>query len=315
MSEAKALGQLYRQGWRPARTIVYASWDGEEPGLLGSTEWAEAHADELKRKALIYINTDSNGRGFLGAAGSHELQHFVNQAANDVLDPRTNVPAARRGRAEILTEGYADKDSVHADEFEAAKAGGDFPLGALGSGSDYTAFLQHLGIASLNLGFGGEDESNGSYHSIYDSYYHVTHFDDPGPGLWRGLVEAGRPRRHARRRRPARPRPLRRFRQCGVALLGRHQEARRRPAREGPHARRPTPRGRLHARRVSARPDRRSARPGHHAAGRHAAAGKRRRSPETRRVRRRRHARPRGRSSRRNAGADQRQPRARSTSC
>ena len=95
MSEAKALGQLYRQGWRPARTIVYASWDGEEPGLLGSTEWAEAHADELKRKALIYINTDSNGRGFLGAAGSHELQHFVNQAANDVLDPRTEVPAAR----------------------------------------------------------------------------------------------------------------------------------------------------------------------------------------------------------------------------
>jgi N-acetylated-alpha-linked acidic dipeptidase len=180
MSEAKALGQLYRQGWRPARTIVYASWDGEEPGLLGSTEWAEAHADELKRKALIYINTDSNGRGFLGASGSHELQHFVNQAANDVLDPRTKVPAAQRGRAAILTEAYVDKDAVHADQYEAAKNGGDFPLGALGSGSDYTAFLQHLGIASLNLGFGGEDESNGSYHSIYDSYYHVTHFDDPG---------------------------------------------------------------------------------------------------------------------------------------
>jgi N-acetylated-alpha-linked acidic dipeptidase len=180
MSEAKALGQLYRQGWRPERTIVYASWDGEEPGLLGSTEWAEAHADELKRKALIYINTDSNGRGFLGASGSHELQHFVNQAANDVLDPRTKVPAAQRGRAAILTEAYVDKDAVHADQYEAAKNGGDFPLGALGSGSDYTAFLQHLGIASLNLGFGGEDESNGSYHSIYDSYYHVTHFDDPG---------------------------------------------------------------------------------------------------------------------------------------
>jgi N-acetylated-alpha-linked acidic dipeptidase len=180
MSEAKALGGLYRQGWRPARTIVYASWDGEEPGLLGSTEWAEAHADELKRKALIYINTDGNGRGFLGASGSHELQHFVNQAANDVLDPKTKVPTARRGRAAILAAGYADKDSVREDEFEAAKAGGDFPLSALGSGSDYTAFLQHLGIASLHLGFGGEDESNGSYHSIYDSFYHVTHFDDPG---------------------------------------------------------------------------------------------------------------------------------------
>jgi N-acetylated-alpha-linked acidic dipeptidase len=180
MSEAKALGALYRQGWRPARTIVYASWDGEEPGLLGSTEWAEAHADELKRKALIYINTDSNGRGFLSASGSHELQHFVNQAANDVADPRTKVPAAQRGRAAILAAAYLGKDDVRADQFEAAKAGGDFPLGALGSGSDYTAFLQHLGIASLNLGFGGEDESDGSYHSIYDSFYHVTRFDDPG---------------------------------------------------------------------------------------------------------------------------------------
>ncbi len=180
MSEAKALGALHRQGWRPARTIVYASWDGEEPGLLGSTEWAEAHADELKRKALIYINTDGNGRGFLGASGSHELQHFVNQAANDVPDPKTGVSTAKRGRAAILAGAYLDKDSVSADQLDAAKAGGDFPLGALGSGSDYTAFLQHLGIASLNLGFGGQDESDGSYHSIYDSYYHVTHFDDPG---------------------------------------------------------------------------------------------------------------------------------------
>jgi N-acetylated-alpha-linked acidic dipeptidase len=180
MSEAKALGALYRQGWRPARTIIYASWDGEEPGLLGSTEWAEAHGDELKRKALIYINTDSNGRGFLSASGSHELQHFVNQAASDVPDPKTGVSTAERGRAAILASAYVDKDSVRADQYEAAKAGGDFPLGALGSGSDYTAFLQHLGIASLNLGFGGQDESDGSYHSIYDSYYHVMHFDDPG---------------------------------------------------------------------------------------------------------------------------------------
>ena len=180
MSEAKALGALYRQGWRPARTIVYASWDGEEPGLLGSTEWAEAHADELKRKALLYINTDSNGRGYLDAAGSHELQHYLNQAANDVRDPKTGVSAAERGRAAILAGAYAGTDRDKPDVVDAARAGGDLPLGALGSGSDYTAFLQHLGIASLNLGFGGEDESNGSYHSVYDSFYHVTHFDDPG---------------------------------------------------------------------------------------------------------------------------------------
>ena len=180
MSEAKALGELYRAGWRPARTIVYASWDGEEPGLLGSTEWAEAHADELKRKALLYVNTDSNGRGFLFAGGSHELQHFVNQASGDVMDPRTGVSSAARGRAAILAGAYLGSDRDTPDEIEAAKAGGDLPLGALGSGSDYTAFLQHLGIASLNLGFGGEDQSDGSYHSIYDSYYHVTRFDDPG---------------------------------------------------------------------------------------------------------------------------------------
>jgi N-acetylated-alpha-linked acidic dipeptidase len=180
MSEAKALGELYRAGWRPARTIVYASWDGEEPGLLGSTEWAEAHADELKRKALLYVNTDSNGRGFLFAGGSHELQHFVNQASGDVMDPRTGVSSAARGRAAILAGAYLGSDRDTPDEIEAAKAGGDLPLSALGSGSDYTAFLQHLGIASLNLGFGGEDQSDGSYHSIYDSYYHVTRFDDPG---------------------------------------------------------------------------------------------------------------------------------------
>ncbi|MBV9527997.1 transferrin receptor-like dimerization domain-containing protein [Sphingomonas sp.] len=180
MSEAKALGQLYRQGWRPARTIVYASWDGEEPGLLGSTEWAETHAAELQRKALLYVNTDNNGRGFLGAEGSGELQHLVNQAANDVLDPRTGVPTAERGRAAILAAQYVAPARSSPELVEAARSGGELPLGALGSGSDYSAFLQHLGIASLNLGFGGEDQSGGSYHSVYDSYYHVTHFDDPG---------------------------------------------------------------------------------------------------------------------------------------
>ena len=180
MSEAKALGQLYREGWRPARTIVYASWDGEEPGLLGSTEWAEEHGAELKQKALLYINTDGNGRGYLEAEGSHELQHFLNQAANDVADPKTGVSAAERGRAGVLAKAYMGLGREDQEVVDAAKDGGDLPLGPLGSGSDYTAYLQHLGIASMNLGFGGEAESAGSYHSIYDSFYHVTHFDDPG---------------------------------------------------------------------------------------------------------------------------------------
>jgi N-acetylated-alpha-linked acidic dipeptidase len=180
MSEAKALGQLYRQGWRPARTIVYASWDAEEPSLLGSTEWVETHADELKRKALLYINTDNNGRGFLSSEGSQELQDFVDSAADDVLDPQTGVPTSERSRANILAASYANPASVRPDLVDTAKSGGDLPMGPLGSGSDYSPFVQHLGIASVNLGFGGEDFAGGSYHSAYDTYYHVMHFDDPG---------------------------------------------------------------------------------------------------------------------------------------
>src|SRR5690242_6765270 len=155
MSEAKALGQLYRQGWRPQRTIVYASWDGEEPGLLGSTEWAETHADELKRKAVLYINTDNNGRGFLSAEGNGELQHLVTQVAGDVTDPQTGVSVAERAKAEALANHYSEAKD-RGDRYEDAKAG-RMPLGPLGSGSDYSSFAQHLGIASLNLGFGGED--------------------------------------------------------------------------------------------------------------------------------------------------------------
>ena len=180
MAEAKALGALAAQGWRPARTIVYASWDAEEPGLIGSTEWAEQHAAELKAKALIYINTDNNGRGFLQAEGSHELQRFVNSAARDVTDPQAGTPVLDRARAALLAGHYLVPGSVDAVDYDAAKAGGDLPLGALGSGSDYSAFLQHLGIASLHIGFGGEDQAAGSYHSIYDSYTHVIQFDDPG---------------------------------------------------------------------------------------------------------------------------------------
>ena len=182
MSEAKALGALARTGWRPDRTIVYASWDGEEPGLLGSTEWVEAHADELARKAVLYINTDSNGRGFLSAEGSHDLQHFVNAAARDVTDPLTSVSVLDRLRANVRERAFAgtERRADDTSDIDAAKAGGDMPIGALGSGSDYSAFLQHLGIPSLDIGFGGEGGGGGSYHSAYDSFYHVTKFDDPG---------------------------------------------------------------------------------------------------------------------------------------
>ena len=171
LEEARAVGELVKQGNRPKRTIVYAAWDAEEPGLIGSTEWVETHAEMLKDKAAVYINTDGNGRGFLGIGGSHTLEKFMNEVARDVSDPQTKLSVLERRRALQLVEG---SPSVKKETKERA----DLRISALGSGSDYTPFLQHLGIASLNIGFGGED-GGGSYHSIYDSFDHYTKFGDP----------------------------------------------------------------------------------------------------------------------------------------
>ncbi|HEX7318281.1 MAG TPA: M28 family metallopeptidase [Pyrinomonadaceae bacterium] len=172
LEEARAVGELAKSGWRPKRTIIYCAWDGEEPGLLGSTEWAETHAEELRRHAVVYVNSDSNGRGFLGVGGSHTLEKFVNEVARDVVDPQKKITVWERARAQRILEGSAD-------ERKEARERADMRIGALGSGSDYTPFLQHLGVASLNVGFGGED-GGGSYHSIYDSFDHYTRFGDPG---------------------------------------------------------------------------------------------------------------------------------------
>jgi N-acetylated-alpha-linked acidic dipeptidase len=173
LAEARAVGLLAKDGWRPRRTIVYAAWDGEEPGLLGSTEYVEQHAAELAQKLVVYMNTDSNSRGFLGAGGSQALEPFVNQAAADVTDPQTHRSVEDRARAAVTVNATTDFDR------DAAKSGRDLPLDPLGSGSDFTPFLQHLGAAALNFGFGGE-EHYGQYHSIYDSYDHYSRFVDPG---------------------------------------------------------------------------------------------------------------------------------------
>lgn len=170
MEEARSIGELAKTGWRPKRTIVYAAWDGEEPGLLGSTEWAETHADELKNKLAVYINTDSNGRGFLGVGGSHTLEKFINEVAKDVPDPQVKMSVWERLRASQIVNG-----SPASRKETMSRA--DLRISALGSGSDYTPFLQHLGVASLNMGFGGED-GGGSYHSVYDSFDHYTRFGD-----------------------------------------------------------------------------------------------------------------------------------------
>lgn len=182
MGEAKALGALVKAGWKPKRTIVYTSWDAEEPMLLGSTEWAETHAAELKKKAVVYINSDSNSRGFLDVGGSHGLQHFVNEAAADVKDPQTGVSVQDRLRAGLAVQAEAPGASPRAVALGkiAADPAKDLPIDALGSGSDYSTFLQNLGIASLNVGFGGEGDSGGVYHSAYDTYEHHSRFVDPG---------------------------------------------------------------------------------------------------------------------------------------
>ncbi len=172
MEEARQVAALAKAGWKPRRSIVYAVWDGEEPMLLGSTEWAEQHASELGQHAVAYINSDVSGRGTLQLGGSHTLEHFVNEAARDVTDPERKVSTLDRYRATKIVGGTAE-------EKQAAREKRDFSLAALGTGSDYTPFLQHLGIATLDIGFGGESESDGSYHSIYDSYDHYTKFDDP----------------------------------------------------------------------------------------------------------------------------------------
>ncbi len=180
LAEARAIGGLLKTGWRPRRTLVYASWDGEEPGLLGSTEWVETHAQELQSKAVLYLNSDENGRGFLGAGGSDALQHLLNQVASVVMDPETGVSVQARLRARTLvnaTGGTTDPDARAATD--AASGGGDLLLDALGSGSDFTPFLQHLGITTLSVEYGGEADQSGVYHSRYDTFDHYVRFGDP----------------------------------------------------------------------------------------------------------------------------------------
>ncbi|UZR94283.1 M28 family metallopeptidase [Chondrinema litorale] len=163
MEEARAISELTKKGWKPKRTLIFCAWDAEEPGLLGSTEWVEDHQDELKDKAVVYINSDGNGRGFLYAGGSHTLEKFFGEIARDVIDPQKGISVAKR------REAYMQVNGIPYSEFK---------LSALGSGSDYSPFIQHLGIASLNIGYGGEN-AGGEYHSIYDSFDHYVRFKDP----------------------------------------------------------------------------------------------------------------------------------------
>ena len=174
MEEGRAFGELIKQGWKPKRTIIYCAWDGEEPGLIGSTEWAEAHDAELRQHAVAYLNTDGNGRGYFYAEGSHTLEHFMDGVARDINDPETNISARERWFLHDISAVHSDH--VGEDRKEIRERA-DVRMGAIGSGSDYTAFVDHLGIASINLAYGGEDR-DGIYHSVYDDFYWFTHFSD-----------------------------------------------------------------------------------------------------------------------------------------
>ena len=173
LSEAKAMSRLANDGFGPARTVIYAAWDAEEPGLIGSTEWAEHHAAELQEHTVAYLNTDGNGRGFVNIGGSHVLERFFNEVIADIDDPQTGVSVKERRRANLSINSSNENTRTE------AKNRSDLRISPLGSGSDYTPFLQHLGIASANIGFGGES-AGGSYHTMYDTYEHYTKWIDPG---------------------------------------------------------------------------------------------------------------------------------------
>ena len=184
LEEARSLGELLKQGWKPKRTIIYCAWDGEEPGLLGSTEWVETHVEELRKHAVVYINSDSNGRGYLSLAGSHTLEHFINDVARDIQDPETKLSVWKRAQLRALAKAES------ADERRALLDRHDIRLDMLGGGSDHAPFVNFAGVASLALEYGGEDHG-GIYHSIYDDFYWYTHFSDFDFVYGRTLCQTG----------------------------------------------------------------------------------------------------------------------------
>ncbi|MGH9469894.1 MAG: transferrin receptor-like dimerization domain-containing protein, partial [Terriglobia bacterium] len=181
---ARALGELVKEGWKPRRTIIYCAWDAEEEGLIGSTEWAEEHTAELRQHAVAYINSDMNMRGYLGASGSPTLQKFVNGVAADITDPEKHISVEQRLRLRLIARASSQ------GERDELRRGGELKLGVLGSGSDYSAFLDHVGIPTLVLSFGGEGSGGaGIYHSIYDDFYWYSHFGDPTFEYGRALAQ------------------------------------------------------------------------------------------------------------------------------
>lgn len=171
LEQARAFSEMAKTGWKPKRTLVFCVWDGEEPGMLGSTEWVEHHRKELDEKAVAYINTDTNARGFLRIGGAHSIETVAAEVARQVPDPLTGVSVSERLRSQKLLRGSADEKK----EYQTRK---NIRIDALGSGSDYSAFLQHLGIASYYISFRGEGVG-GEYHTCFDTFDHYSTYIDP----------------------------------------------------------------------------------------------------------------------------------------
>jgi N-acetylated-alpha-linked acidic dipeptidase len=171
LEEARMLGDLHSHGWTPSRTVIYCAWDGEEPGLLGSVEWVETHLDELQKHAVVYINSDSNGRGYMQPGGTQDLENFVSGVAHAIEDPETRLSVYERSHL------FSILKAKDADERSALRKRNDLEVTALGDGSDYTAFQDYAGISTLSIEFGDEDDGT-QYHSIYDDFYWFTHFSD-----------------------------------------------------------------------------------------------------------------------------------------
>ena len=184
LEEARVLGELHKQGWNPKRTIIYCAWDGEEPGLLGSTEWVETHDADLQKHTVAYINSDGNGRGFFHAAGSHDLEKVINDVTRDIKDPEKNIPVWQRAKLSRIA------NAKNAEERSEIRKRAELTIGALGDGSDFASFLDHAGISAMNIGYGGENDAD-AYHSIYDDYYWYTHFVDTDFTYGRVLAQTG----------------------------------------------------------------------------------------------------------------------------
>ena len=169
LETARGLGELLKDGWRPQRTILLCSWDGEEYGLIGSTEWGEQNADQLSKDAVAYINIDAPVSGnHFGSSAVPSLDRFVMNVTKSVNDPKT-------GKS-IFESWFADQNKNYYEEHHSVPDTASTKLGRLGSGSDFTVFLEHIGIPSFDFGFGGQ---YGVYHSMLDDFYWMEHWGDP----------------------------------------------------------------------------------------------------------------------------------------